>query len=779
MSATTIFFNGRLIREPGSYSEVDASGLEVVGLGAAGIVAVVGTAVGGKPYTAVGGTDVKANLETAIGDDQGRRYFRSGDLLEVTPMLFSPFNDPDVQGGAAELVYVKVNPTEQSEATFDNTDGNALTLTSKDYGFHTTQIKATIAAGTVQGKLVTLVFEDTTEAFDDVGGDNIFTLIYLSSTPADGYTTVTATVSSSALAAAFTRAQTGLDADVSNQVTATQVIELVSSDAGDTAVVVEILGTDTSDATQRERVTMTGLTALDTTGTWNSFHGARIVSGTAIGTITIRNDGAGTTICQLTAGAPTKGLEPCVDMSAYGALAYVAGGASTDRVTVLGLSAGGAIQTEVVQLNGTTPVAGVATWSRLDYLVLGELAAGTTLTVSGTAVNAPFAGLDTVQKAADLFNSKAGWSFTVVTGTTTYAMSNLDRDAAATSVDVKSPATGSFKADLNAIVEKLTAESSLVTAARATPGTGVPDNTTADVFLAGGHEGSSTPGQEGVPTASASDWQAGFDLLKKVFVNSVAVMSADPAVAAMAKSHCEYMAGRGKMERDTAVGLLNAGLTALPTKTEIKSQIINLNSRHVRAWAQKIERYNTSGDAAQFDPPFGAAMLLAAQAGSPIGTSLTRKVINTLSLEQDSSWNPTDDVEDMIAYGLVFGRADDNVGRRVVRNVTTHLSTSNLAFVEASVNEALNYSVYNYRTQLESAVGKSGFAGTVNAAYGEATTILGLLVDVSLVAWRSLQMSLSLDVLTSAVEIAAVVPINFVKSTVHVVAVPQSASAAA
>ena len=51
--ATSIFFGGRLISVPGSYSVVDASGLEQVGLSAAGIVAVLGTAEGGTPVSAI------------------------------------------------------------------------------------------------------------------------------------------------------------------------------------------------------------------------------------------------------------------------------------------------------------------------------------------------------------------------------------------------------------------------------------------------------------------------------------------------------------------------------------------------------------------------------------------------------------------------------------------------------------------------------------------------------------------------------------------------------
>lgn len=62
MAASTIFFNGRLISIPGAYTEVDASGLEAVGLGASGLVALMGTSIGGKPYSEVDESDVKGNM---------------------------------------------------------------------------------------------------------------------------------------------------------------------------------------------------------------------------------------------------------------------------------------------------------------------------------------------------------------------------------------------------------------------------------------------------------------------------------------------------------------------------------------------------------------------------------------------------------------------------------------------------------------------------------------------------------------------------------------------
>ena len=51
--ATKIFVNGVLTPIPGSYTEVDATALEIPGPGASGIIGLVGMSKGGKPYSAV------------------------------------------------------------------------------------------------------------------------------------------------------------------------------------------------------------------------------------------------------------------------------------------------------------------------------------------------------------------------------------------------------------------------------------------------------------------------------------------------------------------------------------------------------------------------------------------------------------------------------------------------------------------------------------------------------------------------------------------------------
>jgi hypothetical protein len=775
--ASTIFFNGRLISVPGSYSQVDASGLESLGLGSSGIVACLGTSIGGKPWSAVDTSDTKGNMQVASRPSQPKTFFRSGDMLEAGAFLFGPAVDADVPGGAQEIVFAKTNPAAKSAATFNNTDGAALVLNSADWGFFTTQINVQIATGTTKGKLITIVFEDTTETFDDVGGDSIFTLLYLASTPADGFTTVTGEITASRLKALFTRNNLGLDGSVTNQVTAGQVIESVSSSASDTAVVIRIYGTSGTNTTQSALVTLNGTTPVDTVAVWNSFHGVEVVSGVLVGTLTVRNDGAGTTITTIAPAGTFSAVKKVVDHAvAGGIVTVVADAATTNRVTVWGLSNSGVFQTEVFTLAGTTPVPGVALWSRIDGLALGALAAARTLTVSGTSVDAVFAGLSTVQKLADKYNGTPGYDFTVViTNPKTFLSTDLDIQAV---TSILSPATLTARANLAAIISKLNAESQLVVASKGSPGTGAPTNTTAAVFLTGGHEGSATPGQEGVPTASFANWQASLDLLTKVRVNTVVVLTGDPAVHAAVKAHCEYMGGVGRSERDAVLGAQNAGMTDVPTKTEYKSQAVDLNTRHVRLIGQAMERFNSVGERVEFQPPFTACVVAGMQAGAAVATSLTHKFANVLKLRNHSTWNPVDDAEELIQAGLCLLEVVDGVGRRVVRNVTTHLTSSNLAFTEASVNQAVNFAVFNFRTAMEEMVGKTGFAGTANAAMGLAVNQLGLLVGVALVAWRSLSIELILDVLEVSVEVAPALPVNFVKSTVHLVTVPQSAAAA-
>ena len=785
MSATSIYFNGRMTRIPGSYSEVDASGLDSVGLGASGYVAIVGTAIGGKPYDDIDLNDVPTTIQASTKPGKAKVFFRGGNLLKSESLAFNPSNDPVITAGAQKVFWLKVNKSTQSTATFANGDGSALVLTSEDWGFHTTQIAVQIATGTVGGKKYTITFEDTEEVFDNIGYTAVFKIKYLSSTPAQGFTTCTLAVSATALTAAFTRTQVGLDTDVTSPINvvgyaAAAKVEVVSSSTADITQIITIYGVSIAGVAIREDILLTGTTFVLSTNSFNDFHGAKL-SAACAGTVIVRNISAGTTITSFAPAALTKACGLCTDMAVSQSVVSIKSSSVSGarRVTLVGLSEGGLSQVETIKLNGTTYVPGTLKWSKLLYLAVGDIPAAMTITVAGTAVSCLYSTYDTIKKCADKFGSTVGFFtgstayFEVLTGNLSFEMSNMDIYAA---TSILSPLNPSFYSTLYDAVTAINSGSGLVTAARAAAGTSAPSNTTDPVFLSGGHEGSTTPGLEGTPYAVTADWQAAIDVLTKIYVNSVVVLTADPAIHAYLKDHCSYMCGAGRMERDGQVGLQNAAMTGLASKTEIKSQVIALNTRHLRAVAQNVDRYNVDGELETMEPYFLAVMVAGMQAGASVGEPLTHKYLNGLAVYGASTWHPQDDADEMLEAGLMFAEVVDGVGRRWVRNITTHLSTSNIAYTEGSVNQASNYAAYNFRTQMEFYVGSKGFSGSIMAADGTARETLRQLMADVLTAWRSLDIDLVLDVMEVSVEMAPVLPINFVKNTIHLIAVPISNS---
>ncbi|OGO08143.1 MAG: hypothetical protein A2Y61_00210 [Chloroflexi bacterium RBG_13_60_13] len=777
MSATSIFFGGRLIRTPGSYTVVDASGLEQIGLGASGIVAVLGEAEGGKPMSAI---TEPADLIRLTKPERARELFRSGQLREVADMLFAPSNDPDILGGAVEVVACKVNPATQSTGSLPNAYGDVLDLVSADYGAFTSQVNIAVGAGTNQGKLITITFEDGVESVDDLGGDSMFSVTYVDS--GTGWDTMTAEVEAGgAVVCKATRAELGKASEITAQPIGASTIDVKSSSAADVGMQVIVYGLDAAGtAVVSETYVLNGTTLQAGQTIMSKVMGARVI-GVTIGTVTATDDDPATILTIAAGTNPETGLVTCADMyvGASALTGVVADGATTKHLAIIGLSKTGAAQIELITLTGAVSVTGVAQWSEIQFIAMGEVEVARTVTFSGEAARTVPATQNTLQKVADYFNARSrtpgattyGFIYTMNTGLTTLDPDDLDDTSnGAGAVDCLSPAVPDFYADLYAVIDWINNHSQHIVASESSGAAGgAPSNTAAPVFLNGGDEG----------TTTSQHWQDALNLLKQTRVNSVVVLTHTPAVHAMLDAHCAFMGGVGRDERDGFVGLLNTAGTALAPKADIKSQIINLNSRHIRAFAQAIERYNTAGERQEFEPYYLAAVAAGMQAGSSVGTSLTYKYANVLNLRQASgagAWNPTDDSEEMLAAGLCFLENVEGVGRRFVRNITTHLSSSNLAFIEGSVNEAVNFATKALRNNLEMAVGKKGFAGTVNAVKGVAVNTLGLLIDnQALVAWRALQIELVADVLSVAVEIAPVIPINFVATTVHLITLRQTA----
>lgn len=534
---------------------------------------------------------------------------------------------------------------------------------------------------------------------------------------------------------------------------------IVSSSGADTTQRATLYGVDGANLAQTETVLLTGTTPVVTTGTWNRIF-AVVLDGAAAGTVTV-TDGSALTAFSLAPAELSKGFEAIDNVRVSGTTVDIAdSGAPANRgYLVVGLDGGGAAQAESQVANGGTNTT-TATWSAITGLAVGHVGPGRTLIVSGEAFDLPLSTYETVNDIAQRISSFAGWDITIGVNAGPLLISELDNSASSDVIVAKE-----FYADLAFIAQVLNDESQLVQATIQAGATGAPDNV-GPVFLVGGTEG----------VTAFADWQAALDILRDEFANTIVVLTDDEAVHAAVVAHCAYMGGPGRKERDCVLGA-DSGIDF----TAAKARAVALNTRHARLCIQDMVRFNVDGEREQFPPYFTACIAAGMQAGSSVGTSLTFKFLNVLDVVgDDSTYTLQDDANELIQRGLCVVEKVQGVGFRWLRNITTHLIDNNLAFIEASVNEAVNFSTFNIRTNLEAVVGKKGFAGTVNSAAAIVIQTLGLLSDPQdpvVVAWRNLTIELENDVMTIDVELAPVIPVNFVKTTIHLVSASFSAAA--
>ena len=527
------------------------------------------------------------------------------------------------------------------------------------------------------------------------------------------------------------------------------VLTVASSNPADT-MAITLYGLDAAGAAQTESVTLAGAAPVSGVATWSKLLG--VDTNSAAGTLTV----TAVTGTLAVASLASQAIVEVDDVDVNSSIITLVGDAAgvTQDVLLIGEDASGVAQVEKVTLNGTTPVPGVSTWSALTGIAVLHVAAARKATASGQVFSLAPAGYDTIGKVVDHIEALPGWTASVASGDGT-AFEVTDMDHAASTAVVAS--AGEFLATLFRMIEIINNESALVTAARSTNATGAPDNTAIAVYLAGGIEG----------TTLFSHWQAALDLIRDIRVNTVVPLTNDPAVHAATRAHCIYAAGAGQSERDAVLGADEA-----ETLANLKAQSLALNTRHCRYAIHNVTRYNTSGVSESFPPYIGAACIAAGmQAGSSVGTSLTHKFLNVVTVTgNDSEYTIRDNADELIQAGLLAAEYVPNTGYRWLRNVTTHQIDDNTAYVEASVNEAANYAIYEFRRRFEAIIGKKGHARTANQALADAVGILGQLVDEEILTnWQNLTIELAGDVMTVDVEMAPIVPVNFVKITAHLV----------
>ena len=537
-------------------------------------------------------------------------------------------------------------------------------------------------------------------------------------------------------------------------------VNVVSTAAGDTGRSVVLYGLDVSGAVQSETVALDSsdaTTPVASTGSFSRLLGIEL-DAAASGNVSVSSTLKGVKAYTITAGGTTAGFSKFSTPAApAGTVNYsIPATSQATKALVVGTDSTGAAAMEILDLTSGASGTTSTSWATITGIANGHTGTAIPITLTFTPFSLSTTTYDTFDDFEDYFGARTNWSVTKLIGTASTAVKIADLDRFS-GVSVPSGSTGyRVLSVLGEMVSTITAGSTFVKAEAASGATGAPNNTSSSQFLSGGIEGAT----------AYSNWQAALDTLRDHRVNTIVVLTTDAAIHAAVVSHCTYMCGAGRSERDCFLGSASA-----TNFSDSKSQALSLNTRHARYFIQDVDRYNTAGAKERFAPPFTACVAAGMQAGSEVGTSLTFKYLNVLDFYgHDASYTIQDDAHELIQSGLCVIEKVPNVGFRWLRNVTTHLIDDNLAYIEGSVNEAVNYAVYNFRTSMEAMIGKKGFAGTVTAAQGIAVSILGQLIAARVItSYQNLTIELSNDVMTIDVELAPVIPINFVKTTIHLV----------
>lgn len=167
-------------------------------------------------------------------------------------------------------------------------------------------------------------------------------------------------------------------------------LEIGSSSAADTTQTVTVYGTTTgTDTVVVETITLTGTTFVSTVKTdWGVILGASKSAATA-GTVTIREaSGNATVTAGLTAAVLSVGMTavPAATQQAYNRIpSIVAAGASTKQVGLIGTNSAGTTIYDSQALDGTTVTPVNTAFNRVTFVLLGDVAAASTVAVAVAA----------------------------------------------------------------------------------------------------------------------------------------------------------------------------------------------------------------------------------------------------------------------------------------------------------------------------------------------------------------------------------------------------------
>lgn len=718
--AKSITFNGITLIRPGGLTKVNARALIPTNLATNGIVAIIGEADAG-----VGG------LTTIDDPIEGRAAFRSGPLADSLRLAFAPTNDPRLGGGAFRVLAYKTNTVSAAQGTVHLPGDEGVVTDTATTGSTTTTVNfssATLTDATgILYKGHWLKFNNELRRI--VSNSTSGALICVVS---PGFSS--APISTNPLLILQTQAVlTSIDYGAhTNEMFA-------EFEAGATTSKYVYTGGYGTFSEQSPEILGNASLEIKYVGGPIATSGSTVAAGYGI-------IGLGTGVVTATTVVFTPQATPTLNQWAGMVLQFPDGeqrlitGNTAAANSVVTLNASYTLSNAEItryNLSGLTVYVRNVTQANISIAGASGVATSVTSAVLPTAdnLNYTFDANQTLRQFVAYLNNNTNYRATIPAGLNpdTVLMKTFDFGTRNTSVDCRFDRTisydtkGTFRKDLQDLVDWINANSVLFTAARFTVGTTegreIPQVTGGSANSIGDAPYWLRDGARG--TSSNSTWQTGFDaLLDERSQHLVPLISQDltneglsstatfSAIAAQLNSH---IATRNTSARNECGGYM--GMKG--TRAQLITQAGVFNSGDIQLCGQQVTTLNAAGDTYKF-PEWGMAVVIAgSRAGAPeIGTPLTYKYINISAITQDASWKyqSKSDVNALLTAGIVVVEQKQGSGFRIIRDITTYSIDDNLAYTDAHVRDIIRFISFDMRTGLEDQfTGEKANPATVNA----------------------------------------------------------------
>lgn len=363
-----------------------------------------------------------------------------------------------------------------------------------------------------------------------------------------------------------------------------------------------------------------------------------------------------------------------------------------------------------------------------------------------------FATYDTLQKLVDALNATGKYTASVTGPNPDAPSTDLDIVAAA---DIKT-ATLEFSCNLAAMLAFFNSLDPAILTASENGGSGKPVANVAKTYFTGGVD----------PTITTNSWQQAFDALAAEDVQIVVPVTSDPAVHAMAKTHCETMSGiTQKSERVAIVG----GAWG-ESVSAARGAALTLNSDRAQRVYPGIYEDGGNGTLVQVPPYMVAALKAGMTAGLPVGTSATYQYLNAAGIEAKLSLSAIESLLDSHLCVIEFAQSR---GYRVVQDLTTWARDTRITRTELALRLALDSISRRLRAIADGYIGRPvtpSFSGEVTGAIQSELARMassGLIVGDSVnPAYRDLQLSAVGDKVSIKVRVALAAPANYIGITI-------------